>query len=74
MKSPSPDNRPTGPLTDYWTYFESENSFEKVLPLATMPVQVFIHQFFVNPSRANRHNFPIQIIGPRPLDRQLVLF
>jgi hypothetical protein len=21
------------PLTDYWTYFESENGFEKILPL-----------------------------------------
>jgi hypothetical protein len=30
-KSPSPDNRAYGPLTDYWTDFESENGFEKIL-------------------------------------------
>jgi hypothetical protein len=30
------------PSTDYWTDFESENGFEKVLPLATILVQVDI--------------------------------
>jgi hypothetical protein len=32
------------PLTDYWIDFESESGFEKVLPLATILVQVFIDQ------------------------------
>jgi hypothetical protein len=38
-KAPSPDNRPIV-LTDYWTDFESENGFEKVLPLDIILVQI----------------------------------
>jgi hypothetical protein len=34
------------PLTDYWTDFESENGFGKVLPLATILVQVVIDQSY----------------------------
>jgi hypothetical protein len=34
------------PLTEYWTDFESENGFEKVLPLATILVQDFIAQLY----------------------------
>jgi hypothetical protein len=33
-------------LTDYWTDFESESAFEKVLSLATILVQVFIDQSY----------------------------
>jgi hypothetical protein len=40
-KSPSPDNRP---WPDYWTDFESENGFEKVLQLTTILVQVVTDQ------------------------------
>jgi hypothetical protein len=51
-------------LTDYWTDFESESGFEKVLSLATVLVHIFIDQsysltkLFVNPSSANTHKIP----------------
>jgi hypothetical protein len=42
-KSPSPENRA---WTNYWTDFQSENGFQKLLQLATKVVQVLIEQCY----------------------------
>jgi hypothetical protein len=53
------------PLTEYWSDFESENGFGKVLPLATILVKDFIAQRYSftlqGPIRTNPNP---QIIGP----------
>jgi hypothetical protein len=63
-------------LTDYWTYFESENGFEKVLPLATILVQVLPDQSYsLTPQGPIHTKSPAQIIGPIcPLDKLLDRF
>jgi hypothetical protein len=62
-------------VTEYWTDFESENGFEKVLPLATILVQSLIAQRYSltpegpihtkSPSPDNRTTGPLD----RLLDR-----
>jgi hypothetical protein len=65
----------TGPWTDYWTDFESENAIEKVLQLATELVQVVIDQSYSLSPLGPSTKFPSQIIGPAgPLDKLLDRF
>jgi hypothetical protein len=61
------------PLTDYWTDFESENGFHKVLPLATILVQGFVeHLYLLTPEGPIHTKSPS--LDNRALDRLLDRF